>query len=116
MLFFIQTLPRILCACAISHVSFLDLFGPIAGTINPIIYVITSPVNSSQYGSSNHTSTLYTTVLARFVLFRAQNVKKKKKKKLVTKLLKNNVTCNSTFLKHSPVKYIDQAGTEINVT
>ena len=34
--FRIQTLPRILCAGAISHVSFLDLFGPIAGAINPI--------------------------------------------------------------------------------
>ena len=31
MLFFIQTLPRILCAGAVSRVSFLDLFGPIAG-------------------------------------------------------------------------------------
>ena len=29
MLFFIQTLPRILCAGAISRVSFFDLFGPI---------------------------------------------------------------------------------------
>ena len=37
-LFFIQTLPRILCAGAISRVSFLDLFGPIAGVINPILY------------------------------------------------------------------------------
>ena len=37
MLFFIQTLPRILCAGAISRVSFFDLFGPIAGAINPII-------------------------------------------------------------------------------
>ena len=37
MLFFIQTLPRILCAGAISQVSFLDLFGPIAGAINPIM-------------------------------------------------------------------------------
>ena len=37
MLFFIQTLPRILCAVAISLVSFLDLFGPIAGAINPIM-------------------------------------------------------------------------------
>ena len=37
MLFFIQTLPRILCAGTISRVSFLDLFGPIAGAINPIM-------------------------------------------------------------------------------
>ena len=37
MLFFIQTLPRILCACAISRVTFLDLFGPIAGVTNPIM-------------------------------------------------------------------------------
>ena len=37
MLFFIQTLPRLLCAGAISHVSFLGLFGPIAGVINPIM-------------------------------------------------------------------------------
>ena len=37
MLFFIQTLPRILCVGAISRVSFLDLFGPIAGAINPIM-------------------------------------------------------------------------------
>ena len=37
MLFFIQTLLRILCASAISRVSFLDLFGPIAGAINPIM-------------------------------------------------------------------------------
>ena len=36
MLFFIQTLPRILCAGARSRVSFLDLFGPIARAINPI--------------------------------------------------------------------------------
>ena len=36
-LFFIQTLPRILCSGAISYVSFLDLFGPIAGAIYPII-------------------------------------------------------------------------------
>ena len=36
-LFFIQTLPRILCVGAISGVSFLDLFGPIAGAINPIM-------------------------------------------------------------------------------
>ena len=28
---------RILCSDAISHVSFLDLFGPIAGAINPIM-------------------------------------------------------------------------------
>ena len=37
MLFFIQILPRILYAGAISHVSFLDLFGPIAGITNPIM-------------------------------------------------------------------------------
>ena len=37
MLFFIQTLPRILCAGAVSRVSFLDLFGPIAGVINPLM-------------------------------------------------------------------------------
>ena len=37
MLFLIQTLPRILCAGAISRVSFLDLFGPIAGATNPIM-------------------------------------------------------------------------------
>ena len=30
-LFFVQTLPRILCVRAISGVSFLDLFGPIVG-------------------------------------------------------------------------------------
>ena len=36
-LFFIQTLPRILCTGAISRVSFFDLFGPIARAINPII-------------------------------------------------------------------------------
>ena len=36
-LFFIQTLPRILCAGAVSRVSFLDLFGPIPGAINPIM-------------------------------------------------------------------------------
>ena len=35
--FSIQTLPRKLCAGAISHVSFLDLFEPVAGTINPIM-------------------------------------------------------------------------------
>ena len=34
---FIQTLPCILCAGAISCVSFLDLFRPIAGVINPIM-------------------------------------------------------------------------------
>ena len=37
MLFFIQTLPRILCTDAISHVSFFDLFGPIAVVTNPIM-------------------------------------------------------------------------------
>ena len=37
MLFFIQTLPRILCTGAISRVSFLNLFGPIAGVTNPIM-------------------------------------------------------------------------------
>ena len=37
MLFFIQTSPRILCATAISRVSFLDLFGQIAGAIKPIM-------------------------------------------------------------------------------
>ena len=37
LLFFIQTLPRILCASAMSRVSFLDLFGPIAGAKNPIM-------------------------------------------------------------------------------
>ena len=36
-LFFIQTLPRILCAGAISRVGFLDLFGPITGVTNPIM-------------------------------------------------------------------------------
>ena len=36
MLFFIQTLPRILCAGAISRVSFLELFGPIAGAMDPV--------------------------------------------------------------------------------
>ena len=38
MLFFIQTLPGILCAGTISHVSFLDLFEPIAGATNPITW------------------------------------------------------------------------------
>ena len=37
MLFFIQTLPRVLCTGALSHVSFFDLFGPIAGVTNPIM-------------------------------------------------------------------------------
>ena len=37
MLFYIQTLPRLLCASAISRVGFLDLFGPIAGAINPVM-------------------------------------------------------------------------------
>ena len=37
MLFFIQTLPHILCAGAISHASFLDLLGPIVGATNPIM-------------------------------------------------------------------------------
>ena len=37
MLFFIQTLPRLLCVGAISRVSFLDLFGPIAGVLNPVM-------------------------------------------------------------------------------
>ena len=37
MVYFIQTLSRKLCAVAISRVSFLDLFGLIAGGINPII-------------------------------------------------------------------------------
>ena len=37
MLFFIQTLPRMLCVGDISRVSFLDLFGPIAGATNPIM-------------------------------------------------------------------------------
>ena len=37
MLCFIQTLPRVLCIGAISRVSFLDLFGPIAGVTNPIM-------------------------------------------------------------------------------
>ena len=37
MLFFIQTLPRVLCTGAISSVSFLNLFGPIAGVTNPIM-------------------------------------------------------------------------------
>ena len=36
-LFFIQTLPHILCTGAISRVSFLDLFGPIAGVTDPIM-------------------------------------------------------------------------------
>ena len=34
---FIRTLPRVLRTGAISHVSFLDLFGPIAGVTNPIM-------------------------------------------------------------------------------
>ena len=33
----IQTLPRRLCVGTIGRVSFLDLFGPIAGVINPIM-------------------------------------------------------------------------------
>ena len=37
MLFFIQTLPLVLCAGAISPVSFSDLFGPITGVTNPIM-------------------------------------------------------------------------------
>ena len=37
MLFFIQTLPRVLCVGDISRVTFLDLFGPIAGATNPIM-------------------------------------------------------------------------------
>ena len=37
MLFFIQTLPCILYAGATSRMGFLDLFGPIAGAINPIM-------------------------------------------------------------------------------
>ena len=39
--FFILTLPRILCAGAISRESFFDLFAPIVGAI--FNYVITSP-------------------------------------------------------------------------
>ena len=34
----IQTLPHICCAGTVSHVSFLDLFGPIAGATNPITW------------------------------------------------------------------------------
>ena len=37
MLFFNQTLPHILCTGSISRVSFLSLFGPIAGVTNPIM-------------------------------------------------------------------------------
>ena len=37
MLFFIQTLLRILCTGAISRVSFLNLFGPIAEVTDPIM-------------------------------------------------------------------------------
>ena len=37
MLFFIQTLPRTLCAGAISRVSFMVLFGPVAVVTNPIM-------------------------------------------------------------------------------
>ena len=37
MLFFIQTLPLILCVSDICRVSFLDLFGLIAGATNPIM-------------------------------------------------------------------------------
>ena len=37
MLFFIQTLPRILCTGALSRVSFLNLFGSIAGVTNHIM-------------------------------------------------------------------------------
>ena len=37
MLVFFQTLPRISFAGAISRVSFLDLFGPIAEVTNPIM-------------------------------------------------------------------------------
>ena len=37
-MFFIKTLPRILCAGALSHVSFFDLFGLIAGATNPIAW------------------------------------------------------------------------------
>ena len=43
MLFFIQILPRILPHIYISHVSFLDLFGPITG-VNKSNYVITFPM------------------------------------------------------------------------
>ena len=37
-LYFTQTLPPVLCANAIGHVSFLDLCGPIAGATNPITW------------------------------------------------------------------------------
>ena len=37
MLPFFQTLPHILCAGTISRVSFLNLFGSLAGVSNPII-------------------------------------------------------------------------------
>ena len=37
MLFFIETLWRILCVGAISCANFLDLFGPISGVTNPVM-------------------------------------------------------------------------------
>ena len=55
MLFFIQTLPHILCVNAISCVSFLDLFGPIAGTINPIMKSLLRRIAVSGFEKeSNH--------------------------------------------------------------
>ena len=37
MLFFIETMPRILCSGVVSRVSFLDLFGSITGVNNSIV-------------------------------------------------------------------------------
>ena len=59
MLFFIQTLPRILCAIAVSRVSFIDLFGPIAGAINPIrLLSSTSMANSTELTASSNDRTV----------------------------------------------------------
>ena len=42
-----QTLPRILCASAVSHLSLLDLFGPIAGATNPFTWHVYGELHST---------------------------------------------------------------------
>ena len=73
MLFFIQTLPRVLCAGAISQVSFLDLFEPIADATN-LIGLYSWKRNNLNPGISLTSQTLFVLLLFCKLVLPAKNI------------------------------------------
>ena len=69
MLFFVQTLPRILCTGAISRVSFFDLFGPITGITNPITFTVNNFSERGEATVTRKVNDVFLFVCLFFVLF-----------------------------------------------